>query len=256
VLVQQRVEVRAAALPDPRRRIDERDLAEPAPVLLRVAVDVARHEVAVVLVGRVEPDGLAPAELAPQALDQPSLERERERARERPFGRPCVRARERLLRRHVRREGRTGVRLLEPAEPQRAGYEANVERRAGPAQLETREAEAAQLLRAAFDGAAMLDPSGRARPVRLGQAAERQEILRELSLRLQRRHPRIDLAGPVVGRPARDRPAHAHGEARAPERPRLLPGPGVVSLDALLRDAVEEAGLALAADVDLGRGRL
>src|SRR5581483_215337 len=170
--------------------------------------------------------------------------------------RPRVGAREGLLGRHVSRDGRAGVRLLEPAEPQRSGNEAEVERGAGPAQLETRETEPAQLLRAALDGAAVIDPARRARPVGLGEAAELQEVLRELPLRLQRGHARIHLAGPVICRPAGDRPTHAHREARAPERLRLLPGAGVLSLDALLRNAVEEAGLALAADVDLGRGRL
>ena len=47
VLVEQRVEVRAPALADARRRVDERDLAEPAAVAVRVAVDVRRDEVAV-----------------------------------------------------------------------------------------------------------------------------------------------------------------------------------------------------------------
>jgi hypothetical protein len=48
VLVEERVEVRAAGLADARRRVDERHLAEPAPVPLRVAVEVGGDEVAVV----------------------------------------------------------------------------------------------------------------------------------------------------------------------------------------------------------------
>ncbi len=145
------------------------------------------------------------------------------------------------------------VRLLEPAEPLRAGDEAQVELGARAAQLHTRECESRQLLRAAHDAAAMVDPSGRAGPVLVGEPAEVQQVLRELPLRLQDRQPGVHLARPVIGRPAGDRPAHAHGEARAPEGARLRTGPRVLGHDALLRDAVEEAGLALAADVDLRR---
>src|SRR5579862_5278685 len=86
VLVEERVEVRHAALADARRRVDECDLAEAASVLLRIAVDVARDEVAVLVVRRGEPDEPAAAKLAAQPVDQPPLERERERARERALG--------------------------------------------------------------------------------------------------------------------------------------------------------------------------
>src|SRR4051812_41347895 len=47
VLAHQRVVVHALALSDAGRRVDERDLAEPAAVAARIAVDVGREELAI-----------------------------------------------------------------------------------------------------------------------------------------------------------------------------------------------------------------
>src|SRR4029077_5499649 len=103
-----------------RGRVDESDLAEPAAVAGRVAVDVPGDEVAILPVARFEPNELAPAELAAQPFDQAALEGEREGARERAVRQCSVRARECLLGRHVRRDLHAGLRLLRAADPARS----------------------------------------------------------------------------------------------------------------------------------------
>src|SRR6266404_152732 len=256
VLVEQRLVVRTPTLSDARRGVDERDLAQPSPVSGLVAVEVARHEVAVVGVLRLEADEPAAAELAAQPFDQAPLEREREPARERTLGRGCVRARERLLGRDVRGGHRAVRRPLLAAEPRRPRSEADVELGTRPAQLDPRQREARELLRALCDRPAVRDPAGRSRAVLVGEPAEPEEVLRELPLRLQHRHSGIHALRPVVGRPAHERPAHAQAEARPPKRLRLLAHARVLRLDPLRRDPVEEARLTFADDVDLGRVRL
>src|SRR4051795_7434377 len=86
VLVEQRVEVRAARLADPRCRIDERYLADPAALAGRVAVDVGGDEVASFVVVGFETDEPAVRELPAQPVDALALEGQRERAGERPVG--------------------------------------------------------------------------------------------------------------------------------------------------------------------------
>src|SRR5207244_3824134 len=114
VLVQQRVAVRAARLPDPRRAVDECDLAEAAGV--PVGIEECGEELLVVLVRSLELDEAAAAELAGDALDRPAAEVERPGAAERAAGSRRRWAREHLLGRHVRR-GRTALRSLAASHP-------------------------------------------------------------------------------------------------------------------------------------------
>ena len=72
VLVEQRVVVDPPRLADPGRRVDERDLAEPAPAL--VGVEVGGDEVAIGFGVGLEPDEPPAGELAAQALDEPAAE--------------------------------------------------------------------------------------------------------------------------------------------------------------------------------------
>ena len=102
----------------------------------------------------------------------------------------------------------------------------------------------------------MREPACGALPVAIGEPAEPQQVLRELSLRLVDGDLRVDLARPCVRRPPGDRPAHFHVEARALIRLRLLRSACVIGLDALRPDAVEEAGIRLARDVRLRGVRL
>src|SRR5437879_7534644 len=173
------MEVRAAALADARRRVDERDLAEPASSAVRIAVEVGRDKVAVLLRARVEPDEPAATELAAETLDQSALERQRERARERPFRCSRVRARERLLGRHVRGDLHAPRRFLLAAEPASAGREPELQVRIRTAQVQSGQLEACELCRTARDRAYVVQPARRALAVLVGQSAEPEKVPRE-----------------------------------------------------------------------------
>ena len=71
--------------PDPRRRVDERDLAEPLRV--RDRREVAREPVAVGVALRAQAHEAPVAELAREVLDHAAAEAARARAAERPLGR-------------------------------------------------------------------------------------------------------------------------------------------------------------------------
>src|SRR5205823_1046945 len=73
VLVEERVEIRASALSDPRCRVDERDLAEPPSVARRVAVDVRRDEISAFLLVGLEPDVERRARAAELEAGEPEL---------------------------------------------------------------------------------------------------------------------------------------------------------------------------------------
>src|SRR5581483_11944192 len=124
---------------DPRRGVDERDLAEPPPHA--VGVDEGGHEIAIGVRVGLEPHEPSVREFAAEPVDQPAPERERERALEGAVRLPGVRAREDLLRRHVRRKLAAVDERLRAAEPPRVADEADVELRAWSTQLQLREAE-------------------------------------------------------------------------------------------------------------------
>src|SRR5207247_4902357 len=130
----------------------------------------------------VEADEPAASKLPAEAVDQPSLERERKRAGERALGRRRVRARERLLRRHVRRDLDAGRGLLLPAEPARARRESDAQLRTRAAELEAREPELRQLRAAPCECAYVIEPARGALPVRVGEPAEPEKVLREPAL--------------------------------------------------------------------------
>ena len=223
VLVEQGVVVDAAGLTDARGGVDERNLAEPPPH--PVGVDEAGDEVTVVVGVGLEPDEPSFRELPAEPVDQTAAEGEREGALERPARLPRVRAREDLLGRHVRGELPTVGERLEATEPARAFDEAEIELRARPTQLEAREPELRQPRRAAAQRAQVLAPAGGSLPVAVGKAAEAQQVGGEAPLRLERLEVRVDLAGPVVGRPARDDPARLHVQLRAAQEAQLLGPP-------------------------------
>ena len=102
------------------------------------------------------------------------------------------------------------------------GGEAQAQVGSGAVQLERGELEPRQLRGAPRERAHVLQPAARAVPVRVGQAAEREEVLGEPPLALERRQLRVDLSGPVVGRPRGAGPARPHVGVRAPEGRDLL----------------------------------
>src|SRR6476661_5275551 len=110
VLVEQAVVVDATRLPDPRRRVDERDLTEA--LRIRDRREVAGEPVAVGVALRAQPHEAPVAELAREVLDHAAAEAPRPRAAERTLGRRRVRGDEALLRRHVHRDLPAPVILL------------------------------------------------------------------------------------------------------------------------------------------------
>ena len=206
----------APALADARGRVDERDLAEPAAVALRVAVDVRGDEVAILLLARVEPDELAVAELAAQPFDQPALKRERERARE-PAVRPGrVRARERLLGRHVR--ARSSRRTASPPGRRASASPARGRRsRSVPGPRSSRPVSPSRVSFAERRASARTWFSQPAEPLPSSSVSRQNQRKSCASLRLPSSGVSvgIDLPGPEVGRPRGTRPARLQVEVRA-----------------------------------------
>ena len=213
VLVEQRVEVGAPGLADARRRVDERDLAEPAAVPPRVAVDVRGDEVAVVVRVGLEPDEPAAAELAAQPVDQPAVEESGNVQRNVPF----VRRRRRGLV-NVSSVGMFGA-IASPSTASSPGRRASAcpvpkprsSSVPGPRSSSRSRPSFVSSRRAAAERAHVLQPAARApsRP-RRSSRQNAEQVARRAGASPRAAELRVDLAGPVVGRPAGDRPARAH----------------------------------------------
>jgi hypothetical protein len=94
----------------------------------------------------------------------------------------------------------------------------------------------------------MLEPATRPFPVVVAQPAEPEEIFRESPLGGEGLELGIDLAGPMVGGPAGDRPARLHVELGPAQACRLLGASGEVGGDPVRWNSVEVAGLSFAGD--------
>src|SRR4029079_12424112 len=113
-------------------------------------------------------------------------------------------------------------------------------------QLEACEAELRQPRRTAAERAQVLAPAGGSLPVDVCKPAEAQQVGGEAPLRVELLEVRVDLAGPVVGRPARDDPARLPVQLRAAQEAELLGSPGVVGAEPRGRHVVEVPALPLA----------